>query len=300
MKQTAVRISSAQAKIMLFTIAVIWGMGFIMAQFALDSNLSSTAITFGRFFVATVLIFAIFSKEIIKNLNPRNIRNGIIIGLLLFSGFYAQTWGLKFSSPSNNALITAANVVMVPFLWWAVSRQRPLKIVFLASFSCLVGVGILSTDFSNGFMFGYGDLLTLLAAFLFASQITATGVLAVKMDYRVLIFMQFFVSAICGLVLFIVTENDFSVFVNVNGVIALLYLGALSTCLCYFLQTKAQTKVSSSTAAIIMCTESLFGALFSVLFGYDKLTARLVVGGLVIFCSVILPDLWLRRQVKGY
>ncbi|MCL2034246.1 MAG: DMT family transporter [Oscillospiraceae bacterium] len=294
------RISSAQAKIMLFAVAVIWGMGFIMAQFALDSNLSSTAITFGRFFVATVLIFAIYSKEILKNLNPRNIKNGIIIGLLLFSGFYAQTWGLLFSSPSNNALITAANVVIVPFLWWAVSRQRPMKIVFLASFSCLVGIGILSSDFTHGFSFGYGDLLTLLSAFLFAAQITATGVLAVKMDYRVLIFLQFLVSSICGLVIFILTENDFTVFINTNGIIALLYLGVLSTCLCYFLQTKAQTKVSSSTAAIIMCTESLFGAMFSVLLGYDALTARLIIGGLVIFCSVILPDLWLKRQIKGY
>ena len=67
-------------------------------------------------------------------------------------------------------------------------------------------------------------------------------------------------------------------------------LGVFSTCLCYFLQTTAQKHVNSTKAAIILSTESLFGSIFSVLLGYDPLSAQMVVGGVIILASIILPE----------
>lgn len=281
------------AKLALFAVALIWGAGFIAVQLALDSGLSSSAIMLGRFGIAALTMLLVFFKGIRDNIKKEHLKSGIIIGILLFTAFIVQTFGLEYSTPSNNALITATNVVIVPFLWWAVSKQRPVKIIFIASFTCLAGVIMLSVDFSAGFALGFGDLLTLLAAFLFACQITATGVLAPKMDFRVLVFLQLAVAALCALVVFLITDRDFAAFLKPSGFAALLYLGVLSTCVCYFLQTKAQVRVPSSTAAIILSTESLFGSIFSVMAGYDQLDARLVLGGLIIFCSVILPDIWL-------
>lgn len=283
-----------KAKLMLFTTALIWGAGFIASQLALDSGLSSQAVMLGRFSIAAVMMLIMSFKGIVQNIKKEHLKSGIIIGVLLFVAFTVQIIGLEYSTPSNNALITATNVVIVPFLWWAASKLRPIRITFIASFLCLAGVSLLSVDFSAGFSFGVGDLLTLFAAFLFACQIVATGILAPKMDFRVLVFLQLAVAALCALVVFLFTDGDFSSFLRPRGFAALLYLGTFSTCVCYFLQTKAQVRVPSSTAAIILSTESLFGAVFSVMVGYDKLDARLVAGGIIIFCSVILPDIWLR------
>lgn len=282
------------AKLALFTAALIWGAGFIASQLALDSGLSSSAVMLGRFGIAAVLMLAIFFKPIRENIKKKRIISGMILGVLLFAAFITQILGLEYSTPSSNALITATNVVMVPFLWWAVSKQRPMRISFFTSFLCLAGIAVLSMDFSAGFSLGFGDLLTLLAAFLFACQITATGVLAPKMDFRVLVFLQLAVATLCSLIVFLLVDRDFSAFLKPRGFAALLYLGVFSTCVCYFLQTKAQVRVPSSTAAIILSTESLFGAILSVMAGYDKLDAKLVFGGLMIFCSVILPDVWFR------
>lgn len=284
------------AKLMLFITALIWGAGFIASQFALDSELSSSAVMLGRFSIAAALMLIIFFKAIRDNIKKEHLKSGMILGVLLFIAFIVQISGLEHSTPSNNALITATNVVIVPFLWWAVSRQRPKNIFFFSSFLCLAGVAVLSVDLSAGFSFGFGDLLTLFAAFLFACQITATGVLAPKIDFRVLVFLQLAVAALCALIVFLLVDRDFSAFARPRGFAALLYLGVFSTCVCYFLQTKAQVLVSSSTAAIILSTESLFGAIFSVMAGYDKLDARLVFGGLIVFCSVILPDVWPRLK----
>ncbi len=77
---------------------------------------------------------------------------------------------------------------------------------------------------------------------------------------------------------------------GVGGMSAVVYLGVFSTCLCYFLQTTAQKHVNSTKAAIILSTESLFGSIFSVLLGYDPLSAQMVVGGVIILASIILPE----------
>lgn len=295
-KETGSNISGIKAKGMLFITAVIWGSGFIAVQLALDAGLSPAAIVLGRFSIATVLVFIVFFKDIIRGLHISQLKSGIIIGIFLYFAFFVQTLGLEHSTPSNNAFITAVNVVMVPFLWWAVSRRRPPAIFFFASVLCLFGVGLLSVDFSNGLSFGYGDLLTLLGAFLFACQITATGVFAAKMDYRVLVFLQFAVTTVCAFAAFLIMDGDFTAFKPDQGTAAILYLSIFSTSLCYFFQTKAQTHVTSSTAAIILSTEALFGSIFSVLAGYDKLTLRLVAGGIIIFMSVILPDIFIKMK----
>lgn len=287
------------AKAALLLTAIMWGSGFIASQLALDAQLSSPAIMLGRFAIASLLIFCIFSKSIMQNMKREHLKSGLIIGVLLFGAFIVQTLGLKYSTPSNNAFITAANVVMVPFLWWVISKKKPRGIIFLASALCLFGVGVLSVDLQNGISLRFGDLLTLLSAFLFACHITATGIFAAKMDHRVLVFLQFSVAALCALVVFLLTDRDFSAFLQPHGIASLFYLGAFSTCLCFFLQTVAQKYVISSTAAIILSTEALFGSFFSVLAGYDSLSLRLITGGIIVFFSVIIPDLWQRRNEKN-
>lgn len=160
----------------------------------------------------------------------------------------------------------------------------------LSSFLCLIGIGILSVNLSSGISFQIGDLLTLGCALLFACQIVTTGILAVRMEAKVIVFLQFVVAAAWGFLMFLLTDRDFSAFLNADGMSAVVYLGVFSTCLCYFLQTTAQKHVNSTKAAIILSTESLFGSIFSVLLGYDPLSAQMVVGGVIILASIILPE----------
>lgn len=290
---------SALSNLALFVVAIIWGSGFIGTQLALDAHMSSSAIMFGRFTIAALIIGIIFFRDLKKSLKLKHFKGGCVIGLFLFLAFYVQTVGLQYTTPSNNAFITAANVVIVPFLWWGISKKRPAWKIFLSSFFCLIGIGILSVDFSNGFSLGIGDLLTFLSAFLFACQIVATGILAENMETKVIVFLQFLVAAVLAFFVFLFTDRDFSAFLSPSGMGAIAYLGIFSTCICYFLQTTAQQHVSSSKAAIILSTESLFGTLFSVILGYDKLTSNMIVGGVIIITSILLTELKLPTKGSG-
>ena len=57
------------------------------------------------------------------------------------------------------------------------------------------------------------------------------------------------------------------------------------------MQIVAQRYLSASTACLILMLEGVFGAIFSVMFGYEPFTMNLLVGGALIVCSLILSEI---------
>ena len=283
--------------LLLIIVAIIWGSGFIASQMALDANVSPQLLMMVRFVIATIVIGLCFFKRIKSNMKKSDIVSGSLIGLFLFLAFYIQVVALQYTTPSNNAFLTAANVVMVPFIWWAITKKAPSGKIFASSLLCLMGIGILSLKIGQGMQFGGGDLLTLLGAFFFACQIVSTGKVAEKMDTTVIVFLQFMVAAILSTILFLVTDRNIDPLLTIEGALPLIFLGVCSTCLCYFLQTVAQKYVDSAKAAIILGTEALFGTLFSVAMGYDMITMNMVVGGGVIMLALIMTE-WSPKRKK--
>lgn len=286
----------------LVLVAVIWGWGFVATRIAVDDNLSPHFIMMCRFFVAMVVFGALFWKTIRVNLNRSALRGGILVGSALFLGFLLQTIAMEHTTPSNAAFLTATNVVMVPFLWWAVIKKRPPSRIMITCFTCLIGVCILSIQTGQQFSVSWGDVLSLLCAFFFASQIVLTSYYSVRMNPQVLIFLQFAVCALLSILSFLIFDHNFASFLPSKGLLASAYLGVFSTCLCYFLSTMAQQRVSATKTALILSTESLFGSFFSVLMGYEPLTVNMIVGGSLIFLSILTAEIdWksLRKKSKS-
>lgn len=278
------------AQLGLLLVAVIWGWGFMATRLAVDDHLSASFIMMGRFLIAAAVFGAAFWKHIQATITWRMVRGGVLVGIFLFLGFMVQTLAMERTTPSNAAFLTATNVVMVPLLWWAAVRRRPPVKMFAACAACLIGIGILSFSPGEGFSIHGGDLLALLCALFFACQIVLTGILAARMDARVLVFLQFLTAAVLSTAAFFMLDGSLVSFYPSKGLAAVGYLGVFSTCLCYLLQTLGQQYVPASKAALILCMESLFGSVFSVMMGYDQLTGSLVAGGLVIMCAVILSE----------
>lgn len=284
------RSKSLLADSSLILVAIIWGSGFIASQYAIDSGMSTSLIMAMRFTIATVTLLAVFYKKI-REIQSSDLKKGVIAGILLFLAFYSQTLGLVFTTPSNNAFITATNVVMVPFISWMIFKKRPLLKSFLTAFSCLAGIGVLTYSHGSGFIFSIGDLFTLICAFFFAAHISYLDIVAKSMDVKILTLVQMATAAILSLlVLFLfdfssVRSADFS-----TGLLPVIYLGLFSTCICFLVQTSAQKFTSSTKAAILLSTEGFFGSLFSVLLRMETLTVNLLIGGVIIIGSVILSE----------
>ena len=271
--------------------ALIWGAGFSFSQMALDAGFGVSALLVGKFGTAAVLSGIVFHKAIREHMTWRIWAKIIPVGLVLISSFYAQTYGLQMSTPSNCAFITAAYVVITPLLWRVVFHKKPPRTAYIASVICFIGVVTLSVEFTGGVAFRVGDIFTLVCAVLFAVQIVASEALVEGIDFRVLMFGQFATAAVVAVVVFIITERDFSAALTPKGFGSIAYLGIGSTFLGYNLQTASQRYVSSSTAALILSLEALFGVIFAVILGYDAPSLKLFIGGALILLPIILPEL---------
>ncbi|WP_242620542.1 DMT family transporter [Senegalia massiliensis] len=276
---------SLYADMALVLVAIIWGSGFVVTKNGLD-DMTPLFMNAMRFIVASILMSVVFFKKL-KTVNKSDIIAGAIIGSFLFSAFAAQTVGLQFTTASKQAFLTATNVVMVPFLFWFISKRKPHNLEILATFITLVGIGFLTLE--GGVALNSGDLLTLLCALLFAAHITSIGHFAKKHDPIVLTILQFIFAAIFSIILAIPLE-PINVDISGQGWFTVLYLGGVSTLIAFLIQNIAQKYTTSTHTAIILSLEAVFGTLFSILLLGELFTIKMVIGSAVIFVGIITAE----------
>lgn len=78
----------------------------------------------------------------------------------------------------------------------------------------------------------------------------------------------------------------------------MLYLGVVSTTLCYFLQTWAQKHVDETKSAIILSMEAVFGTVFSVILLREEVTSRMILGSITILLAVLISELSIKKKEK--
>ncbi len=283
---------SIYADFSLLLTAVIWGTGFVASQYALDSGMATSFILLIRFSVAALILFFILSKRILP-LTSSELKGGFLAGIFLFLAFYAQTFGLQFTTPSNNAFITATNVIMVPFISWFFFKKKPRKIFFILPFITFIGVAFLTYSPTKGISFTKGDAFTLLCALFFAIHISFLDIIAKKIDPIKLTFLQMVTASILStLYLFSIDNGNIGTYITwKSGLTWSIYLGIFSTLIAFLIQTSAQKYTASTKTAIFLSTESLFGALFSIILGLELFTPYMALGGTIILLSIFISEI---------
>ena len=84
--------------ILVVSIAVFWGMGFVFIPWAQQSNAPSSLICLFRFGVSAILIAAIFNRKI--KIRKENILMSLVCGVLLFAGFLFNVMCQEYTTPS--------------------------------------------------------------------------------------------------------------------------------------------------------------------------------------------------------
>ena len=281
----------------LFSVAIIWGLGFIAVKIGLEDGMAPFFLMFLRFGIASIaLIPLVYRKIIIKSerFKSHTIKNGALLGVFTFLGFAFQTIGLNYTTTSNNAFLTGVNVVIVPFLAFVITK-KPIQLkAVIAAFMTLIGIGVLTLD--QALTTNIGDLLTLICALLFAFHITITGIVASKESSKDLVFIQMATAFSLSLIASFIFRESYHV--TPKSSVAILYLGMFSTMLAFVLQTVGQRYAHSAQAAMILSTESLFGPIFAIILLGDPLNLRIVLGGIIIFSAIFLSESGLRFRNK--
>ena len=205
----------------------------------------------------------------------------------LFGGFALQIIALQYTTPSKNAFLTATNVVIVPFIALVIYKKKiPVKSLVGAGMA-IVGAAVLSLQ--SDFSMGIGDLMTLACAVCFALQIFLTGEFVGKIRPTVLNFLQMTTAFVLSGVGLIVT-GSFRFKPSMESLLAVLYLGIVSTTITYLLQTVSQKYVDETKSAIILSMEAVFGTIFSVILLHETVTVRMITGSVLILAAVLVSE----------
>ncbi len=287
----------ALAKAALLVATLIWGSTFIIFKDAMN-GLPPLFILAFRYLVATVILSAVFFKKL-RLINKTYLWQGAVLGVFLAAAYIFQTYGLQGTTPGKNAFLTAVYCVLVPFVSWAFFGGRPDRFNFLAAATCLAGIGCVSLDGDLSVM--PGDWLTLVGGVFFALHIAFVARFNSDKDAVTLTLVQFFTAGvICGAGSLCFETLPSSV--PPAAWTEIIYLAVCGTAVAMLLQNVGQKYVSSSSAAIILSLEALFGVLFSVIFGYENLSVKLVIGFALIFFAIITSETkwkFVRRRGGG-
>lgn len=275
------------ADAMLLMVAIIWGGGFIGTDAALKTFEPFTILML-RFGIA-FLIMLTFGFKQVKNAKRKDIINGLIAGTFLFLAFAFQTFGLKYTTPSKNAFLTATNVIMVPYIMWYISKHSPKKKEIVSSLLCVTGIACLTLN-ADSLVLSFGDTLSLICAVFYAFHIISLSKFSKESNITVINTLQMFSAFILSLISFPIFET-FPQSVSIEAWGSILYIAVFSTCLAFAMQTYAQKYTTANAASLIMCTESIFATLFSVLLLNEILTPLMIIGGCLIFISILVVEL---------
>ena len=260
----------------LLLVTLIWGTSYPVLKAALGS-LSPSVIFATRFAVA-----ALPFTPYLRFVNLPLLRDGILLGLIIFSTLTLQTVALETTSANHAAFIASFNVILVPLLGQLLGRQVLLK-TFLAAAIAILGVGVMCWESEQIVV---GDFLMLGNAFLYSIYILKLESITLRHPILPLTAIQLWVIAIVSLIWGapdLVRQYES---IGANWAV-ILYLGLFDTAATILLQVLAQKWVNAYETALMYTLEPIFAAVFSFLLLGEKLGVRGIIGATFVLMAMI-------------
>lgn len=286
-----------RADLALVVVVAIWGATFVLVKEAL-ADASTLLFLALRFSLGAVALGLVFLRSYGRAVAvKRSLAAGAIAGVCLFCGYFFQTTGLRYTTPSKSAFITALSIVMVPLLVSLVKKSVPHAAELAGVALATAGLGLMTLE-RHSLVLNRGDLLTVVCAAAFALHIMVLGHYSGKVSVELMSLGQVATTALIASGSFWWAETP-RVRWSPQLITALVVTGLLATALAFTVQTWAQRHTSPTRTALIIALEPVFAWVVSLLLAAERFSARGLVGGLLILGGVVLAELkpsWARRH----
>lgn len=290
------------AFVALIAMTAAWGSTFFMIG-DIVTRIPVPDLLAVRFGIAALALILLAAPTVGRpnglRLDRRILRDGALLGLLYGGAQLLQTFGLAHTAASVSGFITGLYVVATPLLGALILRTRVGPLTWVAVGLATAGLGILSLNANaNGHSsVGYGELLTLASAVVYAGHILALSRLSKPGDALGLTAVQLVViTVLCAIfalpggIQLPATGSDWAIVV---------YIAVVAGALTMLLQTWAQARIEPTRAAVIMAGEPIWAAGFAVALGGESITWRMLAGGFAIVAAMYLTELAPRLRRRG-
>ncbi|HEX6643050.1 MAG TPA: DMT family transporter [Gemmatimonadales bacterium] len=265
----------------LVVVTLVWGITFTVTKGALG-DASPMALVAARFGLATLLLL-----PVLRRATREEVRAGLILGVLFWTGIAFQTNGLAITTPSRSAFITSLAAPLVPVVAWAAYRARPSTTVLFAVLLATGGLYLLTDPGSGGP--NLGDMLTAVSALVFAGHIAATGALShAGVPLRLLAVQLALAAVLAALTAPFIGTPRFEPTPALGAALLFLVTTAIFT---FWYQLRAQRVVPAAETGLIFTLEPVFASLTSWIVIGETLSATQWLGGLLVVAAMTLSAL---------
>jgi len=281
----------------------VWACTFPVYKILL-SVWTPVQVQFWRYTLGTVWML-LLGRLRFRAREPRDIVRGVCIGLVLWGGFTAQVYGIRYTTASKAAFLIALSVLFGPLLYFGMTRLAPHgpvrrvpRAYGLYWTLALAGVALLTLrdwvwDWNRG------DTLSAIAAVAFGLQMVLVDRWVDPADGRWYAFLQVAAvalgTALWALTLgvpLVPTSNVAWAWVTVGA------LGLLPSWLAFEWQMRAQPRLQTPIASFIYAMEPLEAALLSWVLLGERLTAAQWLGGSLIISALLGTSVRIAKPVE--
>jgi drug/metabolite transporter (DMT)-like permease len=287
--------------LMLLLATAVWGWTFVVVKDAV-ATYGVVAFLALRFAIGAALLGALD----FHNLNKRSILVGSGIGIVLATGYYCQTLGLRYTTVTNSGFITSLFVVTTPIinrLLFGV-KIRPMfwaaVAVSLAGLYLLTSAGATKEQAAGLPVVAYtvGDLLTLAAAVLYGLHIALLDRFAKGHPPLTLAFGQTSCTAL--LFLLVWPLSDPLQWPTADVWIALAITGVLATAAAFAIQTYVQQRLSAITSTLILTAEPVFATFFGCVLLGERLGGVQMLGIGLMIAAIVAAQIGAGEHASTY
>jgi drug/metabolite transporter (DMT)-like permease len=236
---------------------------------------------FSRFALAVVVlvllrpqVFRLFTKDLVLR--------SAFAGFFLGAGFTLQTLGLERTGAAITGFITGLYVVITPLIAAAVLKVRITRLTWGCVVLATIGLALLSL---RGWSIGFGELLVLASAFCFATHIISLGKWSNGRDPYAMTVVQLLMCTLLSGVAS-VAEGGYSAPPDWGVWATVIFTAVVSTAVAFVIQTWAQAHMTTTKVAVILTMEVVFAAIFAIIFGGERLTVQVALGGILVVTAM--------------
>jgi len=273
-------------ELLMLLVVALWGSSFALTKPLLDKMGVFNFLAY-RFIIGglVLLLFLLATKKFI--VNKEVLKSGITTGVLIFITFYFHNIGLKYTSIANNAFIVGSSVIFIPIIQYLIFKKKASSTIILQTITAIIGLALI-TLLNTKSQMNFGDIITLAGTVVYSFYTIIVQDHVRKFSVNVFVTIQLLTVGILSLISTFIFEKP-TMDLAANEWINIIFLAVVITSIAYYLLSVVQKHLEATNVGLIFTLEPFFAVLFSWVFYHEIISLNMLIGGTLIFISMIMP-----------
>ena len=281
----------------------IYGINHTVAKMVMPIYIGSLGLVFLRVLGATIIFWTIslfFKTKPIEKKDRLTILKCGLFGMSInIAAFIA---GLDYSTPVNSSILIIISPIFVVILSFFIFKNKINFIKVLGIILGFIGAIILiltaDSNSSIGRNIPLGNFLFIVNSISYAYYLIIVKPMAEKYDLITLFKWLFLIGLIFNFPLGInqFLDVDWASLPLWEAVLPMVFVVVGTTCMTYFLNGYALSKITSTEVAVFMYLQPIIGILFAIFTKSDTITLIMFVASVLIFTGVYLTSVLKQKK----